>query len=171
MAKLNVLKKKSLLTKYHHLVEAEASPAEASNVIAEAEKDLPADHVTELVEALYGLDPAPTRMPDTPAAEEKDEVPASIKGKKFYDIFRGQWHAVESVKGFDGRDHVVLWEFRPEGKAIRTGVPMEPSKAKEFNDGKRLRTGRTFTEQMIEVGSTDPIYDELPDPTARKKVN
>lgn len=170
MAKLNHLKKKSLVAKYANLVEKEVSPVEATNVITAAETDLPAEHVNELVEALYGLDPAPERKTGSVQEEDDDDAPASVKGKKFYDIFRGQWHARETMPGFDGREVVVKWEFLSEGKATRTGVPMEPRKAQEFNEGKRLRTARTFTEQMIEVGSTEPIFDELPDPLARKKV-
>jgi hypothetical protein len=94
------------------------------------------------------------------------------KGKKLYDIYQGQWWPTEIVTGYDGKDHVIEWEFRPEGKPKMTNVPCEPNRADEFNLGKRLRAGKTPTEQMIEVGAFNKkIIDKLPNPNVGRRIN
>jgi len=165
--------KKSLLAKYQPLADAGASAVEVKNAITEAEKDLSLDQVDEIVFSIFDdLQEDRAKQPNTETAPaEEPSTHPMLKGKKLYDIFRGQWHPLESVTGFDGKDVVVLWEFRPEGKALKTGVPIEPAKADEFNHGKRIRAVKVFTEQMIPVGSTAKVYDELPDPTARRKIS
>lgn len=96
----------------------------------------------------------------------------STKGKKHYDIYWGQWFPLEKITNpFDGKEIVLKWEFRREGAARKTGVPMEPEKAREFNEGKRLRSAKSHTEQMFEVGDDSPIYDILPNPFQSLKVN
>ncbi len=163
--------KKSLLAKYQPLVDAEVSPVEAKNNITEAEKDLMPEQVDELIEALYDIEPAPTRKAELTPDKEEEHGNPMLKGKRFYNILRGKWIPLEAITGPDGKEIVVLWEFEKEGKPTRTGVPMEPDRAKAFNNARQLRSVNTYTEQMVLVGDESPIYDELPDPNKRRRLN
>lgn len=180
--------KKSLLAKYAPLEKAGASAIEVKNAITEAEKELTLEEVDDLVLTLFedgekeeqanaAATPEKTAQPG--ATTETPPVATSVdpgkldmtRGKKRYDIRRGQWHPRATITGPDGREIVLRWEFVPEGKAVKTGVPMEPDKAVVFNESKRLRVGRTFTEQMIEVGSTEKIMDILPNPYEVREIH
>lgn len=159
--------KKSLLAKYKPLITAGASAIEVKNAVTEAEKELSTGEVDDIVLALFD-EVDDTAAPVGPAeklpAHDGTAQHPSIKGKKNYNIFRGNWHPRKTVRGFDGKDIVIRWEFVPVGNAMKTGVPMEPEKVEVFNAGKRLRAGRVFTEQMVEVGYTGQILDEVDNP-------
>ena len=177
--------KKSLLAKYAALAKAGASPIEVKNAITEAEKDLQPADVDEIVLEIFDQEekdeqveetaktsqPEPEKALPAAAALQDPGKPDMTRGKKRYDIFRGQWHPRATITGPDGRDVVLKWEFMPEGKAVKTGVPMEPEKARIFNESKCLRIARTFTEQMIEVGSTEKVFDVLPNPYEVREIH
>jgi len=94
------------------------------------------------------------------AKAQKAEV---IRDK--YDIIWGQWIPRQQI-GIPGTDNkmVLKWEFQPEGKPRKTGVPMDADQVKTFNDARKLRAVKAFTEQMVPTGSTEPIFDTLPNP-------
>ena len=178
--------KKSLLAKYAPLAKAGASAIEVKNAITEAEKDLPLVDVDEIAleifdqeerdeqaaEATKIVEPEASKDVALPAATLPDPGKLDMtRGKKRYDIWRGQWHPRATITGPDGREIVLRWEFIPEGKAVKTGVPMEPDKVTIFNESKRLRVGRTFTEQMIETGSTEKVFDILPNPYEVREIH
>ena len=172
--------KKSLLAKYEPMVAENKSAIEIKNAIVqnEADKALTMEDVDEIVLSLF----------EEPTAEENAQeqlktidmmAPASVaentnipKGKKLYDIYQGQWWPTEVVTGYDGKDHVIEWEFRAEGKPKMTNVPCEPHRAKDFNEGKRLRAAKTPTEQMIPVDQEiKTVIDKLPNPNVGRKIN
>ena len=159
--------KKALLTKYGTLAKDGASAIEVKNAITQAEKDLTPEDVDEIVLTVFedpANDPEPAIPEEQPAPAPSVQSSAAGVLKKKYDIYRGQWHATKAVTGLDGKEVVVEWEFRKEGKPLKTGVPMEPEKAEYFNAGKRLRIGKCYTEQIIEVGYTGKVLDKLPNP-------
>lgn len=167
--------KKSLLAKYEPMVAEGKSAIEIKNAIVqnEADKILTAEEVDEIVLDLF--DTLPGAVQETPLSvvpQETAQTPTLPKGKKLYDIYHGQWWPTEAVTGFDGKDHVITWEFRPEGKPKMTNVPCEPHRAEEFNVGKRLRAGKVPTEQMIPVDAVDKIViDKLPNPNEARRIN
>lgn len=157
--------KKSLVVKYTAIAKAGGSAIEVKNAITQTEEGLTPEDVDDIVLTVFdevgeGEEKAPT---NTAAI-------SAVPGKKLYNILRGQWVAKRFVTGFDGKDTVIEWEFLPEGKAMKTGVPMEPDKAEIFNACKRIRAGRVFTEQMVEVGYTGKILDKLPNPFAVREI-
>jgi len=170
--------KKSLMAKYEPMMSGGATAVEIKNAIMqnEADKALTMEEVDEIVLELFEQENPQGAEQKAPAAgnDQKSEVAAPVtpKGKKRYDIYQGQWWPVGVVTGHDGKDHVVEWEFRPEGKPKMTNVPCEPKRAEEFNAGKRLRAAKTPTEQMIEVGTVNKIIiDKLPNPNEVRRIN
>ncbi len=173
--------KKSLITKYEKVASAGGTAIEVKNAITQGEPGLSLEEVDELVLAIFDNEekaedqsgttqPGATTHPAPVAAAPISDKPDFTKGKKRYDILRGKWHARKYVTGFDGKDLVVLWEFEQEGKPMKTGVPMEPEKAEQFNVTKRLRAGNVFTEQMREVGSTEKMFDHVDNPYTVKEI-
>jgi hypothetical protein len=170
--------KKSLVAKYAAIAKAGGSAVEVKNAITETEKELTPDEVDDIVLSIFDDVEEEEQQPAAtgPAAASTDLPPVDGKkdfsaGKKRYNILRGKWWPTKSVPGLNGNELVVEWEFRPEGKPMKTGVPMEPGKADVFNASKRLRAGRVFTEQMVEVGYTGKILDILPNPFAVREIN
>jgi hypothetical protein len=173
--------KKSLQARFRSAIEGGASPIEVKNAITQAEPTLTPEEVDEIVLSLCDEQTAKEDAGDqTPAdhqpaastqAPDAGEIHPMLKGKKKYDIWRGKWHPRKAVTGLDGQDVVIEWEFMKDGKAVKTGVPMEPEKAELFNVGKHLRAGNTFTEQMIEVGYAGRIMDILPNPFTPREIN
>jgi hypothetical protein len=175
------LTKKSLLKKYAVMVDDGKSAVEIKNAITEHEKDkaLTMDEVDEIVLALFEEPKETPTVPVEQTTSTTEQAPTAIaatpklpNGKKHYDIYHGQWWPVEVVTGFDGKDHVVEWEFRPEGKPKVTNVVCEPNRADEFNAGKRLRAAKVPTEQMIPVDAVDKkVIDKLPNPNEARRIN
>jgi hypothetical protein len=170
--------KKSLLAKYEPMMAAGKSAVEIKNAIVESEQDkeLTMEEVDEIVFELFAEDTVQPQSPKPPITNINEasntEGPAVPKGKKLYDIYAGQWWATKVVTGYDGKDHVIEWEFRPEGKPRMTNVPCEPHRAEEFNAGKRLRAAKTPTEQMIDAGAENKIIiDRLPNPNEARAIN
>lgn len=175
--------KKSLLTKYEPMVEEGKSAVEIKNAIVqnEGDKALTMEEVDEVVLSLFddlaNKENQPTADSQAPSAnnstaavaEENSNIP---KGKVLYDIYQGTWWPIGVVTGHDNKEHVVEWEFRPEGNPKMTNVPCEPRRAEEFNAGKRLRAAKVPTEQMIEVGKVDKkVLDKLPNPNEVRRIN
>lgn len=173
--------KKSLQAKYRPAIEGGASPIEVKNAITLAETSLTLEEVDELVLSLcdeqnekeneQDQDPPNLQPPASTQSLDAGDIHPMLKGKKKYDIWRGKWHPRKAVSGLDGQDVVIEWEFMKEGKAMKTGVPMEPDKVEIFNKGKYLRAGNTFTEQMIEVGYEGRVMDILPNPFTPREIN
>lgn len=165
--------KKSLLTKYGALAKEGATAVEIKNAITQAKPELSIEEVDEVVLEIFD-DPSndPEEPKEEAAAPAAAPIPTKSTGiiKKKYDIWKGKWVARKVITGPDGKDMVLEWEFMREGKAKRTGVPMEPEKADIFNHGKRLRLGNTLTEQMIESGYAGRILDTLPNPYQIREV-
>lgn len=169
--------KKSLLAKYGALAKQGASAIEVKNAITETEKELKLEEVDEIVFEIFDdptNDPEPEPIPA--AAPQPAAVTTIVNGKKNvpkkkYDIWKGQWHARQMVKNFDGKDMVIKWEFIKEGKPVKTGVPMEEDKAELFNSSRRIQLGNTAIEQMIESGSTAPVFHILQNPFAVREIN
>ena len=171
--------KKSLLAKYEPMVAEGKAAVEIKNAIVqnEADKALTMEEVDEIVLALFDEAAAKENAPEEARAAELSkettaEIPNTPKGKKLYDIYQGQWWPTATVTGYDGKDHVIEWEFRAEGKPKMTNVPCEPNRAQEFNEGKRLRAAKTPTEQMIPVGQEiKTVIDKLPNPNDVRRIN
>lgn len=172
--------KKSLIAKYYKIAKAGGTASEVKNAVTSGEPGLTLEEVDEIVLAIFDEEAekdqqpepaAPPKPVDPPPTAAPSDKPDFTKGKKRYDILRGKWHARKKVTGFDGKDLVVEWEFMPEGNPMKTGVPMEPARAEEFNVTKRVRAGNIFTEQMREVGSTERMLDKIPNPYTVQEIN
>lgn len=176
------------------------SAVEIKNAITENEIDkaLTVEDIDEIVLALFDeaekADAAPAEQQTSAAVSEPapqtsgitvgvqnakgniinitSEDPKVPKGKLLYDIYQGQWWATATVTGYDGKDHVIEWEFRPDGKPKMTNVPCEPARAEDFNAGKRLRAAKVPTEQMIPVEAIEKkVIDKLPNPNEVRRIN
>jgi hypothetical protein len=174
--------KKSLLAKAAELAKAGASAVEVKNALTQAEPAIPITEIDEIVLATFDdpfNDPEPPKPGDQEPAAAAEVRPivdgAIINGKKSvykkkYDIMKGKWHARKAVRGLDGNDLVIEWEFVAEGKPTKTGVPMEPDKAEIFNSVRRIQQGNTFVEQLVEVGSTAKILHKIPNPFEVREI-
>lgn len=165
--------KKSLLNKAAELAKQGASAVEVKNALTQAEPTALVEEIDEIVLSTFddpANDPEPPKVEEPAAASIAPPAPSKCVFKNKYDIWKGKWHPRKAVRGFDGNDLVIEWEFVAEGKPTKTGVPMEPDKAEIFNSVRRIRQGNTFTEQMILVGSTDKIFDRLPNPYEIREI-
>ena len=91
--------------------------------------------------------------------QSKPEAKPSLN--KLYDKHRGEWKASKSLRnGF-----VTEWVFVPDSAGPnKTGIPMTPEQAELFNSTRRLRQGKTPTEQLYPHGQNIPIYDRPENP-------
>lgn len=165
--------KKSLQNKGAELAKQGAFAVEVKNALTQAE---PTADLSEIDEIVLSIFDDPANDPEPPKAEDHTPDPTikpqPSKGvfKNKYDILKGKWHPRKAVRGFDGNDLVIEWEFVAEGKPTKTGVPMEPDKAEIFNSVRRIRQGNTFIEQMILVGSTEKILDKISNPYEVREI-
>lgn len=155
--------KKELVEKYHGL---STDKNELTQLIASDELDLSPEEIDELVaELLKPADAPPVTSPVTPAAA------LAKASKPRFDIIKGQWIPRQEVTiPGTGQKLVVKWEFQPDGKPVKTGIPMDQRQVDEFNASRRLRAIKNFTEQMVPEGSKEPIYDIVENPYAVKDI-
>ena len=168
--------KKSLIAEYGKLSQQGASMVEVKNALTEAKKDLTPEEIDEIVLAIFDdpeHDPLEQKEPIAAPSniiQQNPDKPHHAVGKKHYNIVKGKWHPKRTVTGLDGKEKVIQWKFVPEGKPVKTGVPMEENKAEIFNASRRLEAGNIITEQLVEVGFEGDILHTLPNPFEVREV-
>lgn len=183
---MNHLRKKAGVTKFLPIARAGASDVELKEAIASDEANYAPDEAEHIFlgvgEALNAAKTGELADPDkqvdtssltTASVLGPAAIPISkeVPGKKRYNIWRGQWHAKQTIRNpFDGKDMVVTWEFRAEGRAVVTNVPMEQNKVDEFNASRVLTVGNTYTEQMVLTGEEGIVLHKLDNPFEVKDI-